>query len=223
MRGAVGYVRVSTAAQGASGLGLDAQREAIERFAATEGYALAEIMVEIETGKGSDALERRPVLKRALAAARRMGAPVIVAKLCRLSRDVAFIAALMAERVPFIVAELGAKADPFMLHIYAALAEQERRMISERTKAALAAAKARGKVLGGHRGFIPDAVAGGAGARAKADAFAADLVPVIDDMRAQGVTSLNGIAAALTAKGVTTARGGAWTATAVKNLLARAA
>ncbi|MBA3518103.1 MAG: recombinase family protein [Rhizobiales bacterium] len=104
--------------------------------------------VEVETGKGSDAIDRRPRLAQALAEARAAKCPVLVAKLDRLSRDVAFIAGLMAQRVPFIVAELGADADPFMLHLYAALAEKERRLIGERTRAALASRKAQGARLG---------------------------------------------------------------------------
>jgi DNA invertase Pin-like site-specific DNA recombinase len=104
--------------------------------------------VEIETGKGCDALDRRPQLKAALAAAKRMRCPVAVAKLDRLSRDVHFISGLMAHRVPFVVAELGADVDPFVLHLFAALAEKERSLISTRTRQALAAAKARGVILG---------------------------------------------------------------------------
>ena len=137
----VAYLRVSTDRQGRSGLGLEAQREAILRFCATEGLSIIAEHVEIETGKGSDALERRPELSAALSKAKASGCPVLVAKLDRLSRDVAFIATLMAQRVPFVVCDLGPNADPFMLHIYAALAEQERRMISSRTKVALTAAK----------------------------------------------------------------------------------
>ena len=104
--------------------------------------------VEAETGKGADALDRRPQLAAALAAAKTAKCCVLVSKLDRLSRDVAFVAGLMAQRVPFIVAELGRDADPFMLHLYAALAEKERRLISERTKAALAVRKASGGKLG---------------------------------------------------------------------------
>ena len=130
MEQAIAYLRVSTQRQHRSGLGIDAQRSAIARFAATESAEY----VEAETGKGSDALERRPQLAAALAAAKAAKCSVVVAKLDRLSRDVAFVAGLMAQRVPFIVAELGRDADPFMLHIYAALAEKERRLISERTK-----------------------------------------------------------------------------------------
>jgi DNA invertase Pin-like site-specific DNA recombinase len=143
----IAYHRVSTAAQGRSGLGLDAQRAAVQAFAKAEGFDIVESFVEVETGKGADALERRPELKAALKAAKRLKAPVAVAKLDRLSRDVAFIAGLMAQRVPFIVTALP-NADPFTLHIYAALAEQERRMISQRTSAGLQAAKARGVKLG---------------------------------------------------------------------------
>src|SRR5213592_1462057 len=104
--------------------------------------------IEVETGKGADALERQPQLAAALAAGRAKKCPVIVAKLDRLSRDVAFVASLMAQRVAFIVAELGTEADPFMLHLYAALAEKERRLIADRTRSALAARKAQGARLG---------------------------------------------------------------------------
>ncbi len=150
-----------------------------------------------------------------------MGCPVLVAKLDRLSRDVSFVAGLMAQRVPFIVAELGADADPFTLHLFAALAEKERAMISRRTRDALAAKKAQGVRLGGYRGGRkPDSVAGVAAAQQQADTFAAGVVPLIRAMLAQG-TSLRGVAAALAAKGITTARGGAWTATAVSNAIAR--
>ena len=144
---AIAYYRVSTQRQGRSGLGLDAQRNAIARFAAGDGLQILAEFTEVETGKGADALDRRPQLAAALALARQQKCPVLVAKLDRLSRDVAFISGLMAQRVPFIVAELGADADPFMLHLYAALAEKERRLISERTKAALASRKTTGVKL----------------------------------------------------------------------------
>jgi Resolvase, N terminal domain len=117
MQAAVAYTRVSTAQQGKSGLGLEAQQAALARFAEAEGYRLIETFQEVETGKGSDALERRPQLAAALAAAKKIKAPIIVAKLDRLSRDVHFISGLMTHRTPFIVAELGADADPFMLHL----------------------------------------------------------------------------------------------------------
>ena len=152
----ISYLRVSTDRQGKSGLGLEAQRAAIETFAHANGYGIVAEYVEVETGKGSDALSRRPQLAAALAAARKAKCAVVVAKLDRLSRDVAFIAGLMAQRVPFVVAELGEDADPFMLHLYAALAEKERAMIAARTKAALAAKRAQGVQLG-NRTNLPEA------------------------------------------------------------------
>jgi DNA invertase Pin-like site-specific DNA recombinase len=148
MKPFVAYYRVSTERQGRSGLGIEAQRAAVVPFAEAEDLTCLAEFTEIETGKGSDALDRRPQLAAALAAAKTAKCPVVVAKLDRLSRDVAFVANLMAQRVPFIVAELGIDADPFMLHPYAALAEKERRLISERTRAALAARKAQGTRLG---------------------------------------------------------------------------
>ena len=119
-------MRVSTTQQGCSGLGIEAQREALARFAAAEGFELVKVFVEVETGKGSDALDRRPQLAAALSDARRQRCPVAVAKLDRLSRDVHSISGLMAHRVPFLVAELGPDVDPFILHLFAALAEKER-------------------------------------------------------------------------------------------------
>ena len=148
MTTAIAYVRVSTKAQGRSGLGLEAQRAAITRFAEAEGLDVTQVYEEIETGSGSDALERRPKLVAALKVARKAKAPVLVAKLDRLSRDVHFISGLMSQRVEFVVCDLGRQSDPFVLHLYAALAEKERGMIAARTKAGLAAAKARGVKLG---------------------------------------------------------------------------
>lgn len=144
----IAYYRVSTQKQGRSGLGLEAQRKAVVSFAAAEGFEIVGEFTEVETGKGSDALDRRPELKAALKAAKKAKASVAVAKLDRLSRDVHFVSGLMSQRIPFIVCALGRNVDPFMLHIYAALAQQEREMISRRTKEALAAAKARGVKLG---------------------------------------------------------------------------
>ena len=147
----VAYYRVSTQKQGRSGLGLEAQRRVIAAFATAERFDIAGEYTEIETGKGADALARRPQLKAALKAAKAANCSVAVAKLDRLSRDVAFIAGLMSQRVPFIVTALGKDVDPFTLHIYAALAEQERRMISQRTAAGLQAAKERGVKLGNQK------------------------------------------------------------------------
>ena len=221
---ALAYYRVSTQRQGRSGLGLEAQREAVERFALREGYELVgDPYVEVETGKGADALERRPVLAAALAAARRARCPVIVSKLDRLSRDVHFISGLMVHRVPFIVAELGADADPFTLHLYAVFAEMERRRISERTRAALAVMRARGALLGNRKNPEEARRLGQAAVRAKADGFALSLAPIIAGIVAGGVATDAGIAEALKALGVATARGGYWHAQTVKNVRARAA
>ena len=128
-RQVITYIRVSTSQQGRSGLGIEPQRQSLQQFAKAEGLEVIREFVEVETGKGSDALDRRPQLKAALAAAKRLKCPVAVAKLDRLSRDVHFISGLMAHRVPFVVAELGADVDPFVLHLFAALAEKERSLI----------------------------------------------------------------------------------------------
>lgn len=221
MRDAVIYLRVSTASQGRSGLGLDAQRDAVESFCKREGLTIIGEAVEVETGKGSDALDRRPKLREALAMARKNKAAVVVAKLDRLSRDVAFIAGLMAQRVPFVVAELGADADPFMLHVYAALAEKERALIAARTRDALARKKARGEPLGNRVNLSEAARIGRDAQRATADRFAARLAPIIESIRAQGATSNRAIAAALNARGERTARGGEWFDSTVANIVRR--
>jgi len=219
-RSIIAYCRVSTARQGRSGLGLDAQREAVARFAAAEGFEITREFVEVETGKGSDALQRRPELAAALAEARRRKCPIAVAKLDRLSRNVHFISGLMEHRVPFLVTELGRDVDPFMLHIYAALAEKERRLISQRTKAALKAAKARGVRLGNPQLAEAQSI-GAARVRAQADRFAATVLPVIREAQSAGATSLRAIADVLNARGVRTARGGKWAATQVRDILRR--
>ncbi len=205
MRPAIGYIRVSTQGQGKSGLGLEAQRDAIANFATANGFAITRLFEEIETGKGANALERRPMLAEALQRARRLKGPIIVAKLDRLSRDVHFISGLMQHKTPFIVAELGADTDPFMLHIYAALAEKERRLISERTKAGLAAARKRGTKLGG-RNRKSDETAAEAIARAEA------LRPVFEEL---AELSANACATELNARGITAPNGGQWFAVQV--------
>ncbi len=222
MQQAIAYYRVSTARQGRSGLGIEAQRDAVARFAAAEGFDLIGEFIEVETGKGSDALDRRPRLAAALATGRQRKCPVIVAKLDRLSRDVAFISGLMAQRVPFIVAELGRDADPFMLHLYAALAEKERRLISERTRTALAARKAQGARLGNRSNPAEAAALGSKVLSEEADTFAANVLPIVTSLRAAGVTDLRGLAGALNNRGVRTARGGRWHVSNVRNLLRRA-
>lgn len=221
MEQAIAYLRVSTERQGRSGLGLEAQREMINAFASREGMGIVREFVEVETGKGADALDRRPELAAALALARKEKCPVIVAKLDRLSRDVHFISGLMTQRIPFIVAELGADADSFMLHLYAALAEKERKLISERTKAALAAKKAQGVKLGNRTNLAEARAKAVASTKASADAFALNVLPVIEQVKAQGVTSYNGIAQALNVRGVRTARGGTWQAATVRKIILR--
>jgi DNA invertase Pin-like site-specific DNA recombinase len=220
--GIVAYLRVSTEKQGRNGLGIEAQRAAVRRFTEAENLPVLAEFVEVETGKGADALNRRPMLAKALAAARKVRAAVCVAKLDRLSRDVAFISGLMAQKVPFIVAELGADTDPFMLHIYAALAQKERALISERTKAALAQKKAQGALLGNRTNLAEAQALGAAAKREAADRFAANVLPVVEQIRAAGIVSLDGIAKALNDRGVRTAQGGSWHGSSVRNLLARA-
>jgi DNA invertase Pin-like site-specific DNA recombinase len=220
-KGAVAYYRVSTQRQGRSGLGIEAQRQRVRQFAISEGFEIIAEHVEVETGKGADALDRRPRLAQALAEARKARCPVVVARLDRLSRDVAFISGLMAQRVPFIVAELGADADPFMLHLYAALAEKERRLISERTKAALDARKATGTRLGNPVNPAEAAARGRAVSVVEADRFAASVMPIIQQLQLVGITSFRGIASALDSRGIRTARGGKWQASNVRNLMAR--
>jgi DNA invertase Pin-like site-specific DNA recombinase len=202
------YIRVSTSQQGRSGLGIEAQRAALQHFARAEGFDVAREFVEVETGKGADALDRRPQLKAALAAARKLRCHVAVAKLDRLSRDVHFISGLMAHKVPFLVAELGPDVDPFVLHLFAALAEKERALISTRTRQALKLHVARSSAV--------EAVTAGA------DRFAANVLPIIREAQKAGASTLRDIANALNARGVATARGGQWYAKSVSNILERA-
>jgi DNA invertase Pin-like site-specific DNA recombinase len=208
----VTYIRVSTAQQGRSGLGLAAQRSALAQFAKAEGLELAQEFVEVESGKGSDAIERRPQLKAALAAAKKLKCAVVVAKLDRLSRDVHFISGLMAHKVPFVVAALGLDADPFMLHLYAAFAEKERSLISQRTRAAL--------VLGSATLHIARerAIASN---QAAADERAAKVLPIIRKAQKAGANSLRAIAQVLNDRGIPTPRGGTWAPMQVKNILDR--
>lgn len=223
MRQVVTYIRVSTGKQGKSGLGIEAQRAALARFIEAEGCEALGEFVEVETGKGSDALTARPELAAALTTARKAKAAVLVAKLDRLSRDVHFISGLMAQRVPFIVAELGADCDSVMLHLYAAPAEKERAMIADRTRAALASKKAQGARLGNPVNLAEASAKGAEANRFAADAFAANVLPVIREIEASGVKGIRAIAVALNARGVRTARGGDWHATTVRNLMVRTA
>lgn len=217
----IAYLRVSTQEQGRSGLGEAAQRAAIERFAAAEGIEIIAEHVEYASAKG-DSPDCRPILKAALAAAEKAKVAVMVGKLDRLSRDVHFISGLMSQRVAFVAAEFGADVDPFMLHIYAALAEKERARIADRTKVAMAAARSKPdhKKPGN-----PNAAAAGALGRAVrtmgADQRAAAVLPIIEKIKATGAVSCRAIAAELNARGLTTARGAAWDQTAIFRLMKR--
>lgn len=216
----VAYYRVSTSRQGKSGLGLDAQKAAVAAYVLSKGGEVASEFIETESGKNNE----RPELQRALAEAKQSGAVLLIAKLDRLARNVAFIATLLESGVEVTAADMP-EANRFMLHVMAAVAEHEGQAISERTKAALAAAKARGVKLGWampeRRQEQKRAAANSAATRiAKANAFAANVLPVIRSLQEQGL-SLRGIAKALNERGVKTARGGQWQATTVRNILIR--
>ena len=214
MQPAIAYTRLSKPnKKGRPGIGLEAQQASLAAFAKAEGFNLIETFTEIETGAGHDALEKRPQLAAAMKLAKKHKAPVIVAKLDRLARDVHFISGLMVHRVPFIVTELGADVDPFMLHIYAALAEKERRLISTRTKDALAELKAQGKKLGGIR---PKTVL----AMQAADKRAEALRPLFEELDALGL-SANGKARELNARQIPTPSGKPWSAVTVLRVKAR--
>ncbi|MCS3496168.1 DNA invertase Pin-like site-specific DNA recombinase [Bradyrhizobium japonicum] len=206
----VAYYRVSREKQGRSGLGLDGQRRLVSTFATNEAMEIAGEFTEVETGKGADALERRPQLAAALRKAKKLKCPVVVAKLDRLSRDVAFIAGLMAKRVPFIVTELGRDVDSFMLHIYAAVAEKERSVIAERTRLALAEAKHRGKRLGNQRQADINKAAA-----ATRDAQLEPILKTLWDL------PYREIAQELTDRGIPSPRGGAWNAMTVMRAMRR--
>lgn len=209
----VAYYRVSTDRQGASGLGLEAQRAAVASFVTGRGQLAAEF-TEVESGRRSD----RPELHAALAACQRQRAMLVIAKLDRLARNVAFIAGLMESGVEFVAVDMP-EANRLTLHILAAVAEHEREAISQRTKAALAAAKARGTKLGNPRPDILAAVSARIARMAKARATAA---PLIERLRAQGM-SLRAIAADLNERRIPSATGRRWHASSVRNVLQNAA
>lgn len=217
----VAYYRVSTERQGRSGLGLEAQRSAVRDHLNGGNWQLVAEVVEVESGKRDD----RPKLAEALRLCRVHGATLIIAKLDRLARNVAFISRLMESGVEFLAVDFP-QANRLTVHILAAVAEHEREMISRRTKEALAAAKARGVKLGGPRagGGVPNhgRAKGQAAVAAKARSRATDLLPVIEEVRASGATSLRAMAAALNTRGIAAANGGQWTATQVSRVLGRA-
>lgn len=215
----VAYHRVSTDKQGKSGLGLDAQKEAVARYLNGGNWTLTGEFTEVESGKD----DTRPKLAAALKLCRLTGSTLIVAKLDRLSRNLAFLANLMDSKVKFVCAD-NPEANELTIHILAAMAQHERKMISERTKAGLAAAKARGVKLGGpklaeHRNT--DTGKATAKRSTLADSYAADMAEVVDDIKAQGTATLSGIADELNRRDIKTRRGGKWSASTVSRLLDR--
>ena len=201
----IAYFRVSTDKQGKSGLGLEAQRKAVLDYLDGARWSLVQEFVEIESGKHNE----RPQLTAALAACKKHRARLVIAKLDRLSRNLAFIAALMESGVEFVAVD-NPHATKLTVHILAAVAEHEREMISERTKAALRAAKARGTRLGNPQ-LAKAAKRGTAAVKANAKQFAANVLPVIEEIERAGFTSHNAIAAKLNERNVRTARGVKWT------------
>jgi len=216
----VAYYRVSTAKQGRSGLGLDAQRKAVTDYLNGGAWELTGEFVEVESGK----LDSRPKLEQALAMCELTGATLVVAKLDRLSRNVAFLATLQDSGARFVAADMP-EANELTIHIMAAVAQAERKAISRRTVEALAAAKARGVRLGGARGNAHDLAKGpaiSAAVRSKsAGDRAAKVRRQIEHIRASGAISLRQIAEGLNGAGITTPRGGTWQAAQVKRVLER--
>lgn len=221
----ISYLRVSTAKQGASGLGLEAQRSAVADYLNGGRWTVISEVVEVESGKRND----RPKLDEALRLCRLHGATLVIAKLDRLSRDAAFLLNLKSDlrkyRLRFVAADMP-DANELTLDLMAVIAEHERKMISARTKAALQAAKARGTKLGGLRAgsALTDAARakGVASRQAKAAGRSADIAPIIAEIRAAGAASLREIAAQLNERAIPTTRGGTWSAVQVQRVMARA-
>jgi DNA invertase Pin-like site-specific DNA recombinase len=219
----VSYLRVSTQRQGKSGLGLEAQREAVETYLNGGRWTLVQEVVEVESGKRND----RPKLADALRLCRLRKATLIIAKLDRLARNVHFISGLMESGVDFVAVDFP-QANRLTVHILAAVAEHEAVAISARTKAALAATKARGTKLGGRRWAVETVAAKGNAASATARALraskrASDVLPVVESIKASGAKSLRQIAAALNEQGIATPRGRQWSAVQVQRLARLAA
>jgi DNA invertase Pin-like site-specific DNA recombinase len=212
----VAYFRVSTDRQGKSGLGLEAQRDSVLNYLDGGRWTLIAEFTEIESGKRND----RPELEKALAACKKQKAKLVIAKLDRLSRNLAFIAALMDSGVEFVAVD-NPHANTLTIHILAAVAQHEREIISARTSAALQAAKAGGKRLGNPK-LSQARRHAEAAKKASADRYSANILPVIREIQGSGVKSLRGVARALTARGIPTARGGIWTPVQVSAILRRA-
>lgn len=211
MKRAITYYRVSTQRQGDSGLGLDAQKDAVSRFVNTQGYELLQEFIEVESGKNS----KRPVLQLALEACKKNGATLLIAKLDRLSRSVAFISKLIESGVDFKAVD-NPNAEKFVVHIMAAFAEHERDQISIRTKLALQAAKQRGVQLGAYGKYVLSKEN-----KLKAKNFAKSLKPVINKLEQNGITTVRAITKALNRRRIRTANGGKWHISTVHTLLKR--
>lgn len=216
----IAYYRVSTQRQGQSGLGLDAQRKAVADFLRDGGWSLSGEFTEIESGRKKNRLQ----LRLALAQCRKQKATLVIAKLDRLARNVAFISALLESKVRFVAVDMR-EADATFLQMAAVFAEWEAKKISERTTVALAQAQQRGTKLGWaipdrREQQLPAALKGAERNRDNARQFASNTLPIIGAIKGAGVSTLDGIASALNARGVTTARGGQWYATTVRNALA---
>ena len=222
MKKIVCYLRVSTERQGSSGLGLEAQASACTAYAASDKATVLKTFTEVETGK----LNTLPQLMQALHLAKVTGATLVIAKLDRLSRNAAFLMTLQDAGVKFVAADLP-QANNLTIGIMALVAQQEAEAISKRTKEALQAAKARGTVLGNPNGAaaLLRAAKGNTASlaviKAKADNHALNLQPVLESLKAEGITSLGGIAKALNERGMLTPRGGIWHKTSVSNLMKR--
>jgi len=218
----ISYLRVSTDRQGKSGLGIEAQRNSVAEYLNGGNWSLVKEYVEVESGKRTD----RPMLAEAIKACRAYGAKLVIAKLDRLSRDAHFLLGLEKAGIDFVAADMP-NANRLTVGIMAMVAEEERRMISKRTKDALAAAKRRGTKLGGDRGVVPSRKTRALAVEAlqtRADSRAADVAPIITDLQAAGKTSLRDIAEGLNEAGIPTARGkGEWSAVQVKRVLDRLA
>lgn len=213
----IAYLRCSTNEQGKRGVDLDAQLEVVRQFAAAEGYDIVEVVREIASGKLG--FDDRPGLCGALAMAKGLRCSILVSKLDRLSREANFMSGLMRQRdVPFVVAELGANTDPFLLHLFAALSEKQRKMIGVRTKAALAVLKTRGVALGNRTNLAEAQARGHAGNAARAAAFRDKMVPIIAAYRRKGMT-MAAVAAELNRHGIRTANGGEWRQPTISRLL----
>lgn len=213
----IAYYRVSTTKQGASGLGLEAQQAAVSSYLNGGAWELLGEFVEVETGKGSNALDKRPQLRAALAACKKAKATLVIAKLDRLARNVHFISGLLETGVEFVAVDMP-YANKTMLQIFATMAEWERDAISARTKAALAAAKSRGVVLGksGPANLKPNIEQ----RQAEANAFANKLLPTFRDMQTRGLSQRK-IAEELNSVGIPASRGGSWNLAQVQRILAR--